>query len=89
MSKTRDKIKIGIATEEQVNREFIDAWHRTQQGILTKTEEWLYFLEPTTFLQILSDSRLTMLYILRAAGTVSVQALCNMLERKYPHVYQQ
>jgi len=36
MSKTRDKIKIGIATEEQVNREFIDAWHRTQQGILLK-----------------------------------------------------
>jgi len=79
---------MGIATEDQVNREFIDAWHRAQQGTFTEAEERLYFLEPGTFLQILSYSRLAVLYTLRAKGTTSIQALSKMLARKYKHVYQ-
>lgn len=88
MNKSRNSIRIGIATEDRVNQEFIDAWHRAEQGILTEAEEHLYFLDPETFLQILSHSRLAILYTLRAQGTVSIQTLSKMLERKYKHVYQ-
>ena len=83
-----NKIRIGIASEEQVNQEFIEAWQRAERGELTATEERLYFLAPETFLQILSSNRLAILYALRAEGPVSIQTLSKVLERKYEHVYQ-
>ncbi len=88
MSKSKNRIRIGIATEDRVNQEFIDAWHRAERGALTEAEEHLYFLDTETFLQILSHSRLAILYALRTKGTTSVQTLCKILERKYEHVYQ-
>ena len=88
MSKSKNRIRIGIATEDRVNQEFIDAWHRAERGALTEAEEHLYFLDTETFLQILSHSRLDILYTLRAKGMISVQTLSKMLERKYEHVYQ-
>ncbi len=48
MSESQHDIKVGIATEEQVNREFIDAWHRAQQGEIEKTEESLYWKSTIT-----------------------------------------
>jgi len=77
-----------MATEDQVNQEFIDAWHRAERGALTEAEERLYFLDTESFLQVLSYSRLAILYTLRAKGAVSVQALGKLLDRKYEHVYQ-
>jgi len=88
MSKSKNRIRIGIATEDRVNQEFIDAWHRAERGALTEAEEHLYFLDTETFLQILSHSRLAILYTLRAKGMISVQTLSKMLERNYEHVYQ-
>lgn len=88
MNQTQKRIKVGLATEAQVNREFIEAWHRAEQGTLTTAEEHLYFLDTKTFLQILSQSRLTLLYTLRTRGAISVRALSHILARKYKHVYQ-
>ena len=88
MSKSKNRIRIGITTEDRVNQEFIEAWHQAERGALTEAEEHLYFLDTETFLQILSHSRLAILYTLRAKGTTSVQTLCKMLERTHEHVYQ-
>jgi len=88
MNQNKDRIKIGLATEDQVNREFISAWHQAEQGTLTEAEEHLYFIDLKTFLQILSPGRLNILYTLRAQGKTSIQALSQMLARKYQHVYR-
>lgn len=88
MSESRNKIRVGIATEDRVNQEFIDAWHRAERGALADAEEHLYFLDIETFLQVLSHSRLDILYALRAQGTTNVKALSKMLGRKYKHVYR-
>jgi len=66
MNKSAHKIRIGTATEDQVNQEFTDAWHRAQKGEITEPEEHLYFLEPDNFLKILSGKRLAFLYTLRS-----------------------
>ncbi len=84
----QSQIKVGLATEEQVNQEFIDAWHRAEQGTLTTTEERLYFLDTKTFLEVLSQGRLMLLYTLRTQGTLSVRTLSQLLARKYKNVYQ-
>ncbi len=84
----QSQIKVGLATEEQVNQEFIDAWHRAEQGTLTTTEERLYFLDTETFLEVLSQGRLMLLYTLRTQGTLSVRTLSQLLARKYKNVYQ-
>jgi len=88
MNKSAHKIRIGTATEDQVNQEFTDARHRAQKGEITEPEEHLYFLEPDNFLKILSDKRLALLYTLRSMGTVSIQALSKILERNYKNVCQ-
>lgn len=46
MNHSQPSIKIGIATEEQLNQEFIDAWHLAEKGEVTQVEDNLYFLEP-------------------------------------------
>ncbi|HLC15660.1 MAG TPA: hypothetical protein VJL89_05485 [Thermodesulfovibrionia bacterium] len=38
------KIKIGIATEQQINREFVDVWKRAENNEIAEAEESLYFL---------------------------------------------
>jgi predicted transcriptional regulator len=48
----------------------------------------LYFIDLKTFLQILSPGRLNLLYTLRAQGKTSVQALSQMLARKYQHAFR-
>ncbi len=82
------EIRIGIATEDQVNQEFIEAWHRAQKGEIAEPEESLYFMEPENFLEILSNSRLAILYTLRSQGSVSIQDLSKILKRNYENVCQ-
>jgi predicted transcriptional regulator len=88
MKTTGNKIKVGIATEEQVNREFIDAWHRAEWHQISTPEEHLYFLEPQTLLRMLSRHRLALLYMLRSHGKISIQALSKLLRRSYKNVYR-
>ena len=78
-----DKIKVGIATEEEVNQEFINAWHRAEEGEFSETKEKLYFLDTETFLEILSQHQLKLLYTLRTAGKVNIKTLDNLLEKRY------
>ena len=88
MNTVRKKIKVGLATEAQVNQEFIEAWHRAERGEIVVPEEHLYFLEPQTLLHILSRHRLALLHALRAHGQSSIRALSTMLRRNYKNVYR-
>lgn len=88
MKTSKKSLTLGIATEEQVNREFIDAWHRAENDDLNVPEERLYFLTPKTFFNLLSSRRLKLLHILYQQGAINIQTLSKMLRRKYPNVCQ-
>ena len=81
-------IKIGLVTEEQVNKEFIDAWHRAKGKEIKIPEERLYFLDPATFFRVLSKRRIALLQVLHAHGISSIRELSKLLKRDYKNVYQ-
>ncbi len=82
------KLKIGLATEEQVNKEFIDVWHKAEQDTITTPEENLYFVDPATFFQVLSKRRIALLQVLHSQGVSSIRKLSQLLKRNYKNVYQ-
>ncbi len=88
MNERQHSIKVGIATEEQVNQEFIDAWRRARQNEIDDVEESLYFLEPAKFFSLLSKGRIALLQTLRTQGSSSIRALSKTLGRDYKNVYQ-
>jgi len=81
-------IKIGLATEDQVNKEFIEAWHRAEKGNIEAPEENLYFIDPATFFQVLTKRRIALLKALHSHGVSSIRQLSRMLKRDYKNVYQ-
>ncbi|HDH06572.1 MAG TPA: hypothetical protein ENH01_12855 [Nitrospirae bacterium] len=81
-------IKVGVASEEQVNKEFIEAWHKTEKGEIEVPEERLYFAEPKIFFQVLSRRRIELLKILHTHGISSIRELSRILNRDYKNVYQ-
>ena len=88
MTKKARNIKVGIATENQVNKEFIKAWHKAEKGKIEAPEEKLYFLDPKTFFQVLSKRRIALLKALHAHGVSSIRELSKLLNRDYKNVYQ-
>ncbi|HHN63748.1 MAG TPA: hypothetical protein ENK09_00100 [Nitrospirae bacterium] len=88
MKRKARNIKVGIATEEQVNKEFINAWHKAEKGKIEVTEERLYFVEPKIFFQVLSKCRIELLKILHDRGLSSIRELSRILQRDYKNVYQ-
>jgi predicted transcriptional regulator len=88
MTKKTKNIKVGIATEEQVNKEFITAWHKAEKGEIEMPEERLYFLDPKTFFRVLSKGRIDLLKVLHAKGLTSIRELSRLLKRDYKNVYQ-
>ena len=87
MEKDKD-IKIGLSTEEQLNQEFIRAWHKAERTGIEEAEERLYFLDASTFFQVLSKCRISLLKILHAHGVCSIRELSRLLRRDYKRVYQ-
>jgi predicted transcriptional regulator len=88
MMNSEKSITVEIATEEQVNQEFIHAWHRAERDEISIPEEHLYFLDSKTFFSLLSSQRLKLLHTLRTRGVISIQALSKVLRRKYQNVYR-
>ncbi len=82
------KIKIGLATEEQVNKEFIQAWKQAEKESVEFPEENLYFIDSSTFFQVLSKRRIALLKALHSHGISSIRELSRMLKRDYKNVYQ-
>ncbi len=48
MNKSENMIQVGVASEDKVNQEFIDAWHRAEKDEIKEPEERLYFIDPET-----------------------------------------
>jgi predicted transcriptional regulator len=88
MSKKSKNIKVGVASEEQVNKEFIKAWHRAEREEIEVSEERLYFIDPKVFFQVLSKRRIALLKALHAHGVSSIRELSRLLNRDYKNVYQ-
>ncbi|VAX34095.1 hypothetical protein MNBD_NITROSPIRAE03-307 [hydrothermal vent metagenome] len=88
MKKEQKNIKIGLSTEEQVNKEFIEAWHRAEKDEIKVPEERLYFLDPVTFFKVLSKRRIALLQVLHSHGSTSIRHLSKVLKRDYKNVYQ-
>ncbi len=82
------KIKIGLATEDKVNREFIEAWHKAEKKSIETAEENLYFIDPTTFFRVLTKRRIALLKALHSQGVSSIRQLSRILKRDYKNVYQ-
>ncbi|MCK5513331.1 MAG: hypothetical protein KAJ00_02430 [Deltaproteobacteria bacterium] len=61
MTNKNRTIKIGIASEEQVNQEFIEMWHRAQTEVISEPTISLYFADAATFSKILSKDRVVLL----------------------------
>ena len=81
-------IKMGLATEEEVNQEFINVWHRVEKAEIGIPEEKLYFLDAATFFQVLSNRRIALLKVLHTHGISSILQLSKLLKRDYKNVYQ-
>ncbi len=88
MTKKSKNIKITIASEEQVNKEFINAWHKAEKGEIEVSEERLYFIDPKIFFQVLTKRRIELLKILHTRGILSIRELSRILNRDYKNVYQ-
>jgi predicted transcriptional regulator len=88
MKKPKKSITVGIASEEQVNQEFIQAWRRAESNAISLPEERLYFLDTNTFFSLLSPRKLKLLQTLHTQGESNIQALSKMLRRKYSTVYR-
>jgi predicted transcriptional regulator len=85
--KTKD-LKVGLATEEQIKEEFLDAWHRAEQGLIDVPEERLYFFDAVTFFKLLTKGRITLLKELHKYGETSIRKLSQLLERDYKNVHK-
>ena len=88
MNKDKKNIKVGIATEQRVNKEFISAWYRAKKGEIKVSQERCYFLEPKTFFSVLSKRRIDLLQYLHVHDVSSIRSLSKMLKRDYKNVYQ-
>lgn len=88
MEKKDRNIKIGVATEEQVNREFIEAWHKAKDRAVKTSEERLYFIDASMFFQVLSKRRIDLLRALHKHGASSIRQLSKLLNRDYKNVYR-
>ncbi len=88
MKRNARNIKVGIATEQQVNKEFINTWQKAEKGKIEVAEERLYFVEPKMFFKVLSKGRIELLKILHARGSSSIRELSRVLQRDYKNVYQ-
>ncbi len=88
MTEKQKNIKIGLSTEDRVNKEFIEAWHRAEKDKIKVPEERLYFLDPVTFFRVLSKRRIALLQVLHSHGSASIRQLSKILKRDYKNVYQ-
>ena len=82
------KLKIGLATEEKVNRDFIEMWCKAENGYINIPEENLYFIDSATFFQVLTKCRIALLKVLHSHGVTSIRQLSRILKRDYKNVYQ-
>ena len=85
---TNKKIKMGVASEEEVFQEFVDMWHKAKTEIINEPEQHLYFMDAATFFKVLSKGRIALLKALHSHGNTSIRKLSQLLKRDYKNVHQ-
>jgi len=83
----KKRIDVHIASEQDMNQTFVDAWKRAEQGVQPQGEEHLYFEDAASLLKVLSNQRLLLLSALLQLGHSSIRALSNKLQRDYKNVH--
>jgi len=87
MISKNDHINIHIASDRDMNRAFINAWKKAEQGKQLQVEQHLYFEDAATLLRVLSNQRLVLLSTLLRSGPSSIRALSKTLRRNYKNVH--
>lgn len=82
------KIEIRSQSLEAMGRDFIQAWHDTEEGKVAAPSERVYFEDLKTLVQILTAKRIEVLKVLHENGPLSIRALAKMLRRDYKNVHQ-
>ena len=82
-----DHIDIHIASDEDMNQAFINAWKKAAHGEQPLDEQHLYFEDAATLLKVLSNQRLRLLSMLLRIGPASIRALGKELQRNYKNVH--
>jgi predicted transcriptional regulator len=82
-----DHIDIHIASDEDMNQAFINAWKKAERGEQPLDEQHLYFEDAATLLKVLSNQRLRLLSMLLRIGPASIRALGKELQRNYKNVH--
>ena len=86
MNKT-EHIDIHIASDQDMNQAFINAWKKAEQNKQPEGEQHLYFEDTASLLKVLSNQRLHLLSTLLRTGHTSILALSKVLQRNYKNVH--
>ncbi|MBI1865527.1 MAG: hypothetical protein HYR98_07380 [Nitrospirae bacterium] len=84
---TRGRIKIGVKSEAELNREFLAAWERAKKGGIKEPDVQICFLDTATLRGALSARRVDLLKALRKYGPCSIRELARHVGRDFRNVY--
>lgn len=80
--------KVGIASEEEFNREVTELLEKAEQGFVPATPvERVYFGDMRTFLEYITPKRFSLLDALHKSGPMTIYALAKLLHRHYKNVH--
>lgn len=85
--KKANHIDVYIASDQNMNQAFVNAWKKAENGQQREGEEHLYFEDAATLLKVLSNQRLHLLSTLLRLGHISIRALSKDLRRNYKNVH--
>jgi len=84
---TTEQLDIHVASDQDMNQAFVNAWKNAEQGVVTEPAEHLYFEDTATLFRILSNQRLNLLSTLRKTGPSSIRYLSKTVQRNYKNVH--
>lgn len=83
----RGRVKIGVKSEAELNREFIETWERARRGEIGEPDVQICFLDTATLRGVLSDRRVDLLKALHKHGPSSIRELARHVGRDFRNVY--
>lgn len=83
------KITVTTGNLEEAAKEFIDIWHRIEQGqVSVKPVEKISFKDQSLLFKTLTPRRFEILSYIHEKGSMSIRALAKELSRDYSNVFQ-
>jgi len=82
------ELLIGIRTQKESGKEFIEAWHRAENGLpAQKPVQALYFDSLETIWRCLSPRRFMLLEVLHSSGELSIRKLAQTVGKDYKSIH--